>query len=179
MIRLPRLDKDDAAPAVRALYEGMGEERGKVPNMFRVFAHRPEIVTTLVAHLEAVTRTGTVPLRTKELVVVLVSRLNGCGYCDRSHTRQAERAGATPAQLAALPDFEDGPFDEAEKAALAYARQLTLDAHAVDDRLFERLKQHYDAGEIVEISAMAGLFNYFNRVNDALQMESTMPCEGL
>lgn len=81
--------------------------------------------------------------------------------------------------MAALIDFENGPFDDAEKAALAYAKQLTLDAHAVDDALFARLRAHYDEGEIVEISAMAGLFNYFNRVNDALQMEPTKPGEGL
>ncbi|HXA19184.1 MAG TPA: hypothetical protein VN380_19495 [Thermoanaerobaculia bacterium] len=79
----------------------------------------------------------------------------------------------------ALLDFENGPFDEKEKAALAYAKQLTLDAHGIDDALFARLRRHYDEGEIVEISAMAGLFNYFNRVNDALQMEPTNPGEGL
>ncbi len=79
----------------------------------------------------------------------------------------------------ALLDFENGPFDEKEKAALAYAKQLTLDAHGIDDALFARLRQHYDEGEIVEISAMAGMFNYFNRVNDALQMEPTNPGEGL
>jgi alkylhydroperoxidase family enzyme len=79
----------------------------------------------------------------------------------------------------ALLDFENGPFSDAEKAALAYAKQLTLDAHGVDDALFARLRAHYDEGEIVEISAMAGLFNYFNRVNDALQMEPTKPGEGL
>lgn len=79
----------------------------------------------------------------------------------------------------ALLDFESGPFSDAEKAALAYAKQLTLDAHAVDDVLFARLRRHYDEGEIVEITAMAGLFNYFNRVNDALQMEPTKPGEGL
>jgi alkylhydroperoxidase family enzyme len=81
--------------------------------------------------------------------------------------------------MQALLDFENGPFDEKEKAALAYAKQLTIDAHGVDDAMFERLRQHYDEGEIVEISAMAGLFNYFNRVNDALQMEPTKPGEGL
>lgn len=81
--------------------------------------------------------------------------------------------------MEALLDFENGPFDEKEKAALAYAKQLTLDAHGIDDALFARLQQHYDEGEIVEISAMAGLFNYFNRVNDALQMEPTKPGEGL
>ena len=76
-------------------------------------------------------------------------------------------------------DFENGPFSDEEKAALAYAKQLTLDAHAIDDALFARLRAHYDEGEIVEISAMAGLFNYFNRVNDALQMQPTKPGEGL
>ncbi len=81
--------------------------------------------------------------------------------------------------MQALLDFENGPFDEKEKAALAYAKRLTIDAHGVDDAMFERLRQHYDEGEIVEISAMAGLFNYFNRVNDALQMEPTKPGEGL
>ena len=81
--------------------------------------------------------------------------------------------------MESLLDFENGPFDEKEKAALAYAQQLTIDAHRVDDAMFARLQQHYDEGEIVEISAMAGLFNYFNRVNDALQMEPTKPGEGL
>jgi alkylhydroperoxidase family enzyme len=81
--------------------------------------------------------------------------------------------------MQSLLDFENGPFDEKEKAALAYAKQLTIDARGVDDALFERLRKYYDEGEIVEISAMAGLFNYFNRVNDALQMEPTKPGEGL
>ena len=78
-----------------------------------------------------------------------------------------------------LVDFENGPFTEKQKAALAYAKQLTLDPHAVDEKLFARLREHYDEGEIVEISAMAGLFNYFNRVNDALLVEPTKPGEGL
>jgi len=76
-------------------------------------------------------------------------------------------------------DFENAPFDEKEKAALAYTRQLTLNARGVSDELFARLRAQYDEGEIVEISAMAGLFNYFNRVNDALQMQPTKPGEGL
>lgn len=76
-------------------------------------------------------------------------------------------------------DFESGAFSDAEKAALAYAKQLTIDAHGVTGELFARLRSHYDEGEIIEISAMAGLFNYFNRVNDALQMVTTLPGEGL
>jgi alkylhydroperoxidase family enzyme len=45
--------------------------------------------------------------------------------------------------------------------------------------VFERLRRYYDEGEIVELSAMAGIFNYMNRVNDALGMQTTLPGEGL
>ena len=48
--------------------------------MFRTVAHRPEILRTLVAHWRAVLRTGTVPLRLKELVIVRTSQINGCEY---------------------------------------------------------------------------------------------------
>ena len=56
---------------------------------------------------------------------------------------------------------------------------LTLDARSLDDKLFDRLKEHYSEGEIVEISAMAGLFNYLNRVADSLHVEPTQPGEGI
>lgn len=80
MSRISKLSKDEVAPELREFYRETGEKRGKVPNMYRAFAHRPEILTTMVAHLEAVTRTGTVPVRTKELVATLVSRINRCDY---------------------------------------------------------------------------------------------------
>ena len=80
MPRLPRLTKDEVTGDVRALYADVGAKRGNVPNMFRVYAHRPEILKTMVAHLNAITNSGTVPVRTKELVATLVSRINGCEY---------------------------------------------------------------------------------------------------
>ena len=80
MSRLTRLEKGQVAGEVRALYEDVGTKRGNVPNMFRVFAHRPEILTTMVAHMNAITNSGTVPARTKELIATLVSRINSCEY---------------------------------------------------------------------------------------------------
>ena len=34
-------------------------------------------------------------------------------------------------------------------------------------------------GEVVEIACVVGLFAYFNRFNEALQMEPTAPREGV
>jgi alkylhydroperoxidase family enzyme len=64
-------------------------------------------------------------------------------------------------------------FGPRERAALEFAERLTLDSNHVGDDLFRELGRHFDEGEIVEIAAVAGLFNYFNRVNNALQMEPT------
>jgi alkylhydroperoxidase family enzyme len=80
MARLTKLSKDEVSGDVRQLFDNVGKQRGNIPNMFRLYAHRPEILKTMVAHMNAITNTGTVPVRTKELVATLVSRINGCEY---------------------------------------------------------------------------------------------------
>ena len=50
---------------------------------------------------------------------------------------------------------------------------MTRDAHSVDDELWAELRRHFNEGEIIEVAAAIGLFNYFNRFNDALRMEPT------
>ena len=80
MTRIRRLTKDEVPDEVRDLFRTIGNQRGNVPNMFRIHAHRPEILRTMMAHIAASTNTGTVPVRTKELVATLVSRINDCHY---------------------------------------------------------------------------------------------------
>jgi alkylhydroperoxidase family enzyme len=80
MARLTKLTKDQTTGETRTMLEEVGRLRGNIPNMFRVYAHRPEILKTMVAHMQAVTNSGTVPVRTKELVASLVSRINSCEY---------------------------------------------------------------------------------------------------
>ena len=86
----------------------------------------------------------------------------------------ARRYGWTDEQINDLANFEQRTdFTAAEKAALRLAERVTLDAHTVDNQLWDELRQHFDEGEIVELLAAIGLFNYFNRFNDALEMEPT------
>jgi alkylhydroperoxidase family enzyme len=86
----------------------------------------------------------------------------------------ARRLGWTDDQINNLHNFENrSDFTGKEKAALRLAERATKDAHSVDDPLWTELRQHFDEGEIIELLAAIGLFNYFNRFNDALQMEPT------
>ena len=86
----------------------------------------------------------------------------------------ARRHGWTDDQINGLANFEQrSDFTDKEKAALWLAERVTRDAHTVDDQLFGELHKHFDEGEVIELLAAIGLFNYFNRFNDALQMEPT------
>lgn len=179
MSRISRVNRSEISEEMNALFDKIYSERGNVPNMFRVMAHRPEIFATMQAHFAAVLNTGTVPKRLKELIIVRTSQLNQTPYCLASHTRLAKGLGWSEDQLTHLADWprrED--FTAAEKAALRLAETVTRDAHAVNDEQFAELRNYYSEGEIVELLCSIGLFNYFNRFNDALQMQPTKPGEG-
>ncbi len=86
----------------------------------------------------------------------------------------ARRHGWTDEQINDLPNFEKrADFTDKEKAALRLAERVTHDAHSVDEPLWNALRKYFDEGEMVELVAVIGLFNYFNRFNDALQMQPT------
>lgn len=53
------------------------------------------------------------------------------------------------------------------------AERETRRPHDVDDEFWSELRRHYDEGQIIELAAAIGLFNYFNRFNDVLKMEPT------
>jgi alkylhydroperoxidase family enzyme len=86
----------------------------------------------------------------------------------------ARRHGWSDDQIENLADFRNRvDFSEAESAALELAERVTRNPHEVDDDFWAELRRHYDEGEIIELLAAIGLFNYFNRFNDALRMEPT------
>lgn len=176
MPRISQLTRDEVLPAAMTIYDRYLRDRGNVPNMFRTMAHRPEIFETIIAHMEAVLNTGTLPKALKELVIVRTSQLNRTPYCLASHTTIARKLGWSDAQIKALQDAaESREFTEREKVAIHLAEIMTLDAHGYSEADFARLRSFYSEGEVVELMAAIGLFNYFNRFNDLLEMEPTQP----
>jgi alkylhydroperoxidase family enzyme len=85
----------------------------------------------------------------------------------------ARRQGWSQEQLDHLAEFESrSDFDEKEKISLRLAERMTRNAR-VDEALWADLRRHFDEGEVVELAAAIGLFNYFNRFNNALEVEPT------
>lgn len=179
MSRISKLERNEVTPEMSVLYDKIFAQRGNVPNMFRTMAHRPEIFSTMMAHFSAVLNTGTVPTKLKELIIVRTSQINVTPYCLASHTIIARGLGWTDDQLDNLASWQSrADFTPAEKAAIRLAETVTRDANNLSDEQFAELQSFYSDGEIVELLCSIGLFNYFNRFNNALQMEPTKLGEG-
>jgi alkylhydroperoxidase family enzyme len=79
-MRIRALNRSEVDEQSQGIFDHYLKARGNVPNMFRTFAHRPEILRTMIAHFRAVMETGTVPAKLKELVIVRTSQINRCEY---------------------------------------------------------------------------------------------------
>ncbi|HEV8531088.1 MAG TPA: hypothetical protein VGT00_06705 [Methylomirabilota bacterium] len=62
------------------------------------------------------------------------------------------REGITEELVAALADYEGGPFSAREKAALRYADRLFFDHHRVDDALWDELSGLFTEEERLELT---------------------------
>ena len=61
-------------------------------------------------------------------------------------------------------------FTERQLIALRYAEIMTTSARDIDEDVWDELQAHFDDGEIVELTSVIGLFNFFNRYADALKL---------
>jgi alkylhydroperoxidase family enzyme len=84
----------------------------------------------------------------------------------------ARQIGWTQDEVEALADTQASPlFDPPLKAALLYAERMTRDAHTVTDEQFADLRRHYTEPQILELTCVIGLCNYWNRFTAALRVD--------
>jgi uncharacterized peroxidase-related enzyme len=172
--RLPLVEVDGNVPdETRVMFDRFIQQRGRVPNLFRVAALRPRIAETLAAHLDAVMGPGEVSGLLKELLACRVSQINQTPYCLASHSKLARKQGGTDAQLASLAGHDYSGFEPGWQAAFTYASEVAAPGGYVSDATFAALAEHWTAPQIVEITAVATAFSLFNRFADALNIPIT------
>lgn len=80
MSYLQRLEWGKVDKRLQAIFEKFYEERGNVPNLFRVMGLRPELMSSFNNHFGKVMGEGRLPVALKEMLAVRVSRINSCDY---------------------------------------------------------------------------------------------------
>jgi AhpD family alkylhydroperoxidase len=171
--RIALLEREAVTPETAAIYDALLAQRGVVPNMFKVLAYNPVIAQNVAGFLKALLGDSALPGWYKELVAVRISILNQSEYAIRAHNASAKKKGASDTQIAAVPDFESGPYSSREKLGFRLADRLHRGASAVDDAFYAELKSAFSDVELVELFLTAAAFEMFPRFIDGLQIPVT------
>ncbi|MBB3459688.1 carboxymuconolactone decarboxylase family protein [Rhizobium sp. BK377] len=157
-----------ASEKTASMYASAEASYGYLPNMYRAFGHRPEVMEhwgTLLASIR-----GHMSQRRYELVTLAAARELKSSYCMLAHGSVLLRDGFTNDSLSAVADGnEKAPIDATERAIMDFAAKVARDATSVTQQDIDGLKRHgLDDAEIFDVTAAAAARCFFSKMLDAL-----------
>ena len=157
----------------RRAYRMMERQFGKVPTPLKViYARKPRLLPLLMLITRTVDRGISLDPQMRLLLLNFVDKLNGCSFCGDYRLAIAVQKRMGLDKFRALDDFRANDlFTARESAALVYAEETTLQK-SVSDETFAELQQHFSDVEIVELTWLIAIENYFNLMKLALRLNS-------
>ncbi len=165
--------ENEVPDSLKGLFAKARERIGFVPNVFRVYAFRPERLSAWFNHFRQL-HEPTVGLGAadREMVAVVVSAANGCLYCLIAHGAALRTELDDPVLGERISyDWRRAGLDPRRAAICAYAEKLTLTPRELtrDD-----LQSLLDAGLTIEeawdVAELASMYNLTNRMAMATNM---------
>ena len=171
MTRLTAIDPS-APSAAKPLLDAVHRKLGVVPNMMRVLATNPAILSAYLGFSDAVTHAG-LGIKLHAQIALAVAEANGCDYCLAAHSALGKVAGLPQA---ALLSARKGEADDARSAAaLTLARRLVETRGGVPEGDLAAARAALTDGEIVEIVASVALNVFTNYLNIAVDTDIDFP----
>ncbi len=112
----------------------------------------------------------------KYVIKVYVATINGCAFCMDIGKAQARGEKIDAEVFDQLLRFEESNrFTDAEKAALRYIEEATR-SKQVSDAVFGQLEKHFSEREIIQITMLNAIENFYNLMNAPLNIQSDEFC---
>jgi alkylhydroperoxidase family enzyme len=168
---VPLLADDEFSPSYRETVERIRSRSGHISNSARATAHGEELAASTRSFLESTWLLGDLPKTFRALIRYKVSTVNTCFYCSSHQLGYLKRMGVDEAKIRHIHEFMEHPaFDERERAALAFAEAMTVDASNVPDAVAERFVAVFSPKERIEVAIVAAGMGMLNKLNDALRI---------
>jgi AhpD family alkylhydroperoxidase len=118
---------------------------------------------------------GPLPKTIRNLLMLRISQINGCGWCVDIHTKEAAAAGETSVRVNLVAAWRHATvFTEAERAALALAEEGTRLAdtgQGVSDETWEQARKHFDDDQLAALAGLIAMMNATNRISVILDYQ--------
>jgi len=172
MTRFPVPDVEDLPEDLRERIEAETEEAGFTPNVFLAYAYRPSQFRAFFQYYDALVEDSDLAREEIEMIIVAVSGVNDCYYCNVAHGALVRIYADAPLLADQLvSNYRNADVSDRHRRMLDLAVKLTENQAAVGEDDFERLE---DAGfsrrEIWDIGAVAAFFNLSNRMAQLADM---------
>lgn len=165
---------DDELPdGLRGLFAKARERLGFVPNVFRVYAYRPERLSAWFAHFRLLHEpTRGLSEADREMIAVVVSAANGCLYCLVAHGAALRTALGDPVLGERISyDWRRAGLDARRTAICAYADKLTLRPRELTRADLQSLRDvGLSEAETWDVAEIAAMYNLTNRMAMATNM---------
>lgn len=173
MGRVKLLEKEGISEEVRLIYEEIEKTFGRVPNIFKTYAHFPPLLKANWEKVKAVMMGGSLRRELKEAIALVVSNANVCQYCIAAHGLALQQLGFSRERIEALlKNLEGTGFQPKEQRILELARKSTRDPTDVTDQDIEEIRKlGWSDSEIVEAQGVMELFTGFNKFLDSLAVD--------
>ena len=124
----PVPDEAELPSDLQGLFAKARERLGFVPNVFRVYAFRPERLSAWFTHFRELHRPSEqLSAADREMIAVVVSAANGCLYCLVAHGAALREELGDPVLGERISyDWRRAGLDPRRSAICAYAEKLTL-----------------------------------------------------
>ena len=182
MARVKMIDPDEADSETRRVYDGVLKQWGRISNFSKVLAHQPAALEGWMLPNEGIRLSNLKSdpdyVKIQQLVIIKTSALNQSAYCMSRNVPLGRKIGLTEAQIKAAQgsDYMNSPdLDDRQKAAIRWAEAVTNMTARDDDAAFTAMKQHFSEREIVELTVFCGMWNYSNRLCEALHVDLEHP----
>lgn len=172
MARVSYVPSSALSPDIAKIYEDYATGYGPFRNQVAVFAHVPSSVQHIMGLLLDLKKRKNIRWRYVELAIVVTSKLNECHYCVAHHTKPLQVEGLSGAAIDQLPNTDHPELDEIDRLVIEYTVAVTQNSQRIRDEMFARLKRHFTEAQIVELTLRIALCGFFNRFNDALQIDN-------
>jgi len=171
--RVRALEKDCVGDEVLPIYEEIEKVFGRVPNIFKTYAHVPPLLKANWEKTKALMMGGSLRRELKEAIALVVSDANACQYCVVAHGLALQQLGFSRQSIdALLKNMGGAGFESKEKKLLEIAQKSTKDANSVTDNDIEELRKlGWSDSEIVEAQGVMELFTGFNKFLDSLGVD--------
>lgn len=172
MARVPYLRRHAAGAQVQPLYDRLEAER-KVPtaNIFLALANSPAMLDAFLSYANALRDASELSPRLRELAILAVGHATGSRYEIAHHQSHGRKAGLSPEQLAAVPEFESATvFDDTERAIMRLAKESTLNVD-VPAEVWNPVAERLSDKQLVELTLTIAWYNSGVRIMGLLDID--------